>query len=132
MVKIQSKKRTSASRKEADFLCKYQDKVNWQTRVKKLCVAVLLRSIHTMTVQMFFLKVCKQTFHISHERISQKLNGVLIWNLEHTWPIGHGTYYFNIKTNVLADFQIGISVPLRTISFKKIPWPFFCLLFVEI
>ena len=26
------------------------------------------------------LNVCKQTFHISHVRISQKVKGVLIWN----------------------------------------------------
>ena len=85
-----------------------------------------------MTVLIFFLKVCKQTFHISHVLISKKLNGVLIWNLAHTWPIAHGTYYLNIKTKVLTDFPIGISVPLRTTNFNKIPWPFFCLLFAEI
>ena len=30
-----------------------------------------------------FLNVCKQTFHISHVRISQKVKGVLMWNLQH-------------------------------------------------
>ena len=30
-----------------------------------------------------FLNVCKQSFHTSHVRISQKLKGVLIWNLQH-------------------------------------------------
>ena len=31
---------------------------------------------------MLFLNVCKQTFHISHVHISQKVKGVL-WNLQH-------------------------------------------------
>ena len=30
-----------------------------------------------------FLNVCKQTFPISHVRISQKVKGVLLWNLQH-------------------------------------------------
>ena len=30
-----------------------------------------------------FLNVCKQTFHKSHMCMSQKVKGVLIWNLEH-------------------------------------------------
>ena len=30
-----------------------------------------------------FLNVCKQTFHLSHVRISQKVTGVLMWNLQH-------------------------------------------------
>ena len=55
-----------------------------------------------------FLNVCKQTFHILHVRISQKLKSVLIWNLQHN--------IFNIKTKILADFQICISVPL---TFKR-------------
>ena len=42
---------------------------------------------------------CKQAFHISHVHISQKVKGV--------------TYYFHIKTQILADFQICISVPLN-------------------
>ena len=29
-----------------------------------------------------FLNVCKQSFHTSHVRISHKLKGVLIWNLQ--------------------------------------------------
>ena len=35
---------------------------------------------------------------MSHLRISQKVKVVLMWNLL--------TYYFYIKTNILADFQI--------------------------
>ena len=30
-----------------------------------------------------FVTVCKQTFHISHVGISQKVKDVLIWNLKH-------------------------------------------------
>ena len=30
-----------------------------------------------------FMNVCKQTFHMSHVRLSQKVKGVLTWNLRH-------------------------------------------------
>ena len=50
------------------------------------------------------------TFHISDEHISQKVKGVLMWNLRHI--------IFYMKTKILADFQICISVPLRAIIFK--------------
>ena len=29
------------------------------------------------------MNVCKQTFHISHVRISQKVKGLFMWNLQH-------------------------------------------------
>ena len=46
------------------------------------------------------MKVCKQTFHISHLRI---------WEINN---VKFSTYYFHMKTKILADFQICISVPL--------------------
>ena len=57
-----------------------------------------------------FLNVCKQTFHTSHVRISQKVKGI--------WNVKSSTYYFYMKTKILADFQICISIPL--INFKAI------------
>ena len=53
---------------------------------------------------LLFLNVCKQTFHISHVRISQKLKGVFMRNRKHI--------IFIMKTKILADFQICIGVPL--------------------
>ena len=41
---------------------------------------------------------------MSHVCISQKVKAVLMWNLKH---------YFHMKTKILADFQICISVPLN-------------------
>ena len=58
-----------------------------------------------------FLYVCKQTFRISKVRISQKVKGVIMRNLR-------GTIFY-MKTNVLQDFHICISVPLK-IMFSKI------------
>ena len=52
--------------------------------------------------------------HICHVCISQKVKGVLLSNLQH--------HYFVIKTKILADVQICISVPL----IKKLH--FFCAL----
>ena len=63
-----------------------------------------------------FLKICKQTFHISHVCIFQKVKGVLMWNIQH------------IKTKILADFQFCISVPLidnlllQFFIFKTVRW----------
>ena len=54
---------------------------------------------------LLFLNVCKQTFHISDVRKSQKV--------EH-FNVKLSTYYFHMKTKILADFQICISVPLRS------------------
>ena len=48
-----------------------------------------------------FRHVCKQKLHISRACISQKL------------------HYFYLKTNMLADFQICINIPLRVQIFKQ-------------
>ena len=58
-----------------------------------------------------FLNVYKQTFHISHVRISQKSK--MCFNTKSS------TYYFHMKTELLTDFQICISVPLNK-NFTKI------------
>ena len=51
------------------------------------------------------LNVCKLTFHIPHVRATQKIKVVLMRNLQH---------YFHMKTKILADFQVCVSVPLKT------------------
>ena len=51
-----------------------------------------------------FLKVCKQTVHLSHVRTTQKVKGVLTWNLQHN--------YFHMQARILTNFQFCISVPL--------------------
>ena len=56
-----------------------------------------------------FLNVYKQTFHISHVRISQKSK--MCFNTKSS------TYYFHMKTKLLTDFQICISVPLTVFLF---------------
>ena len=56
---------------------------------------------------LLFLNGCKQTFHIYH-----------IYHFAHIskskrcFNVKSPTYYFHIKTNTMADFQICISVPL--------------------
>ena len=52
-----------------------------------------------------FLNICKQTFHISHVHISQKVKGVLLQNIQHIIFIWKRRYW--------KVFQICISVPLR-------------------
>ena len=47
-----------------------------------------------------FVNVYKQAFHVSHGHLSQKVKGVLMWDLHH------------MTTKILADSQICISVPL--------------------
>ena len=52
-----------------------------------------------------FLYVCKQTFRKSKVLIFQEMKGVIMRNL-------CGTIFY-IKTNVLQDFRICMSVPLN-------------------
>ena len=79
------------------------------------CVNFLKSRLIFNIFVLLFLNVCKQTFHISHVRISQKLKDVLMWNRKHI--------FFIVKTKILAnpqfDFQIRISVPL-SISFSLV------------
>ena len=53
-----------------------------------------------------FLNVCTQTFNISHVRISQ--------NVKRCFHVKSSTYYFHVKTKMLAYFQICISVSLHS------------------
>ena len=64
---------------------------------------------------LLFLNVCKQTFHISCVRISQKVKGF--------FNVKSATYYFHIKTKILADFQTCIIVPLTPKNSPKIDPP---------
>ena len=52
--------------------------------------------------------VCKQTFQISRVRISQKAKGVIMRNLRNV--------VFYVKTKILTDFHICISLPLRNLQ----------------
>ena len=54
---------------------------------------------------LLFLYVCKKTFHKFHVRISQKEN--------RCFNVKSSAYYFHMKTNILADFQICISVTFK-------------------
>ena len=47
---------------------------------------------------LLFLNVCKQTFHISHVHISQKVKGVLMWNLWHIIFIWRPRYWQIFKS----------------------------------
>ena len=51
---------------------------------------------------LLFLNVCKESFHITHVCISQKVKYVLMCNLQHI-----------MKTKIVADFQICLNVPLK-------------------
>ena len=53
------------------------------------------------------MHVCKQTIRISKVRLSQKVKGVIMHTLRGT--------IFCMKTNVLQNFHICISVPLKPI-----------------
>ena len=53
---------------------------------------------------LLFLNVCKQNFHISRASISKS---------KRRFNVKSSAYYFHMKTKMLSDFQICISVPLR-------------------
>ena len=64
-----------------------------------------------------FLNVCKQTFHISHVRISQT---------KRCFNAKFSTYHFHMKVKILADFQICIGVPLNSQILKiKVGWKYY-------
>ena len=52
-----------------------------------------------------FLNVCKQTFHISHVRISQELKGILMWNLKHIVFILRRRYWQIFKSALVYLFK---------------------------
>ena len=58
-----------------------------------------------------FLNVCKETFHISHACITQKV--------KRFWNVKPSTYCFQMWTKILTDFQICISVHLISIYFDS-------------
>ena len=60
-----------------------------------------------------FPYVCKQTFYISRACISQKVKSDAILSV----------HYFDVKTKMLAEFQIYISAPLR-ITYNDKLWSF--------
>ena len=52
-----------------------------------------LQVIYALIFNKSSLNVCKQIFHISHVRISQKVKGVLMWNLQHIIFIKRRRYW---------------------------------------
>ena len=54
-----------------------------------------------------FLNICKQTFHISHMWISQKVIGVLMWNLRHNIFIWRQRYWqiLNSASYLLSEWD---------------------------
>ena len=63
-----------------------------------------------------FLNVCKQTFHISHVRISQKLKCILMWNLKDVFFIWRRRYWQILKA-ALVYLE---SAKLRVLGAKNV------------
>ena len=66
-----------------------------------------LKRLIFKTCYCFWMFWNKLTVHVSHVRISQKVKGISTWNLQHI------TF---IWRQILADFQICISVPLSALT----------------
>ena len=62
---------------------------------------------------LLFLNVCKQTFHTSRAHILK---------IKRCFNAKSSTYYFHMKTKILADFQICISVTLIKWNHPKLTW----------
>ena len=105
--------RVNADLKISLYVCVHVKTIPWKFRIlfpkdsRVICAWVCK-----------FLK--KQTFDVSHQRISQKVKGALMWNVQHI--------YFRMKTKVLVDVQICIGVPLRYSRFL-IKWKTSCWTF---
>ena len=68
---------------------------------------------------LLFLNVCKQTFRISHERMSQNVKAVLMWILPHIVSVW--------RQKMLGYFDICISVPLTVTEVRNISNKFYLL-----
>ena len=55
------------------------------------------------------MNVCKQTFHISYGCTSQKVKGVLMWNLHHIIFIWRQGYWQIFNVNLLFYFHIFVN-----------------------
>ena len=77
-----------------------------------LCMKIVKFVKSRLIFSILFLNACKQTFHILYVCISQNVKDVIMWNL---WHI-----FVHVKTNIQADFQICISVPLIILFQSKI------------
>ena len=60
-----------------------------------------------------FLNVCKQTFHISHVRISQKVKGVLMWDPQHIISIWRRRYWQIFKSALVYLYVKGLNIVLK-------------------
>ena len=65
-------------------------------------VCKLLKKLANFYRILLFLIVCKQTFHKSQVRISQKVKGIFIWNLQHIIFIWRRRYYQIFKSAVAS------------------------------
>ena len=70
-------------------------------------VCKFLKNLANFYLIQLFLNVCKQTFHISRALISKSKG---------RFNMKSSTYYFHVKTKMLADFQICISVPVNDVD----------------
>ena len=69
-----------------------------------------------------FLNVCKQIFHITHMRISQKVKGVLMWNLQHAIFIWRGRYSQIFKSALVPGRYGRTCLPLHLQSYRPQKW----------
>ena len=53
-----------------------------------------------------FLNVCKQTFYVSHVHISQKVKGVLMWNLQHLCEDSISKRYYKIFCRDVSSVEL--------------------------
>ena len=71
---------------------------------------------------LWFLNVCKQTFHISHSRISQEVKGVLMWNFQHIISIWRRIYWQIFRSALVLPLIscFAISFSMMVFYFKLI------------
>ena len=82
----------------------YTKTISWKFCILNLPVWFVnfLKSRIIFNILYCFLNVCKQTFHISHVRISQKAQSVLIWNLQHIISIWWPRYWQIVKSALVC------------------------------
>ena len=67
-----------------------------------------------------FENVCKQTFHISHVHISQKVKGDLVWNLWHIIFIWSQRYWQIFKSALVYLQDNFLSCPEKACDYNSV------------
>ena len=81
--------------------------------ISKVLLCIFIKIQVNFQYILLFLCVCRQIFHISRARISEKVKGVLKGVMKSS------VYCFYVKSKISVKFHICISLPLRIVMYRS-------------